>query len=65
MTQDPALRRIASRAAANLVAVVAISAIFGLKAYIDGQTRAALAAKAEHHLALVKTAYDPYLIEQP
>jgi hypothetical protein len=35
MTRNPQIRRLASRAAANLVAVAAISAIFGLKAYID------------------------------
>lgn len=35
MMQNPEFRRLASRTAANLVAVVAVSAIFGLKAYID------------------------------
>lgn len=38
MTNAPALRRLASRAAANLAAVIAVTAIFGLKAYIDGKT---------------------------
>ena len=35
MISSVSIRRVASRAAANLVAVAAISAIFGLKAYID------------------------------
>ena len=38
MMSNPEVRRLASRAAANLVAVVAISAIFGLKAYINEHT---------------------------
>jgi hypothetical protein len=62
MTNDIAIRRIASRAAANLVAVIAISAIFGLKAYIDSQARAAAPMKLAHADAAT---YDPYLIEQP
>jgi hypothetical protein len=41
MTHTASFRRIASRAAANLVAVIAVTAIFGLKAYIDGKARAA------------------------
>lgn len=32
----PAVRRALSRAAANLVAVIAVCAIFGLKAHLDG-----------------------------
>lgn len=39
MIATPKIRRLASRAAANLVAVAAISAIFGLKAYIDLYTK--------------------------
>lgn len=64
MTNDTAIRRVASRAAANLVAVIAISAIFGLKAYIDGQARAAMTPA---NLAYVagETVHDPYLTEQP
>ncbi|MCB9955731.1 MAG: hypothetical protein H6848_07475 [Caulobacterales bacterium] len=38
MMSNPEVRRLASRAAANLVAVAAISAIFGLKAYINEHT---------------------------
>lgn len=41
MTNAPALRRLASRAAANLIAVIAITAIFGLKATIDREAHAA------------------------
>lgn len=37
----PAARRLLSRAAANLVAVIAITTIFGLKAYIDAAARPA------------------------
>jgi hypothetical protein len=65
MTNDIAIRRIASRAAANLVAVIAISAIFGLKAYIDGQARAATATPMKLALGAETSAYDPYLIEHP
>ena len=43
MEHAPAWKRLASRAAANLVAVAAISAIFGLKAFID--SHAAVAAE--------------------
>ena len=54
MTSAPALRRLASRAAANLVAVIAITAIFGLKAVIDRDARpAAHAAHAAAPQALV------------
>ncbi|MEE2690522.1 MAG: hypothetical protein VX640_03165 [Pseudomonadota bacterium] len=38
--RKPGVRRALSRVAANLTAVVAVSAIFGLKAYIDTQGRA-------------------------
>lgn len=68
MTSDIAIRRVVSRAAANLVAVIAISAIFGLKAYIDRETRAASLAPAPANLAYVaaaEPAYDPYFTEQP
>lgn len=41
MSGSPSLRRAVSRAAANVVAVLAITAIFGLKTYIAGQARAA------------------------
>lgn len=49
MTNTASFRRIASRAAANLVAVLAVTAIFGLKAYIDGKARAGHPAGAEAH----------------
>jgi hypothetical protein len=66
MTQAIALRKVASRAAANLVAVVAISAIFGLKAYIDNEARHVFAAPAGSEKAFaVNSSYDPYLTEQP
>lgn len=35
MMNSPQFRRLVSRAAANIVAVAAITAIFGLKTYID------------------------------
>lgn len=60
MMQRPVLHRALSRAAANLVAVAAITAIFGLKAYVDQQTGAGLRAQpAEPAL------YEAYLTEQP
>lgn len=55
MMSNPEIRRIASRAAANLVAVVAISAIFGLKAYIDQYAPPAPVSRA----AAVEIAYAP------
>lgn len=57
MTENPQFRRLASRAAANLVAVAAISAIFGLKAYIDLQVGAKARPAAE--IALVGGSYRP------
>lgn len=52
MTENPQFRRLASRAAANLVAVAAISAIFGLKAYIDLQVGASAASRPAAEIAL-------------
>ena len=49
MTNAPAVRRLASRAAANLVAVIAITAIFGLKAMIDREAHAVTHATASSH----------------
>lgn len=66
MTQAIAMRKVASRAAANLVAVVAITAIFGLKAFIDRQASHVLAAGDDGKAVLASTSdYDPYLTEQP
>ena len=62
MTKSPVINRALSRAAANLVAVAAITAIFGLKAYIDGQARAAGFVESPTTNIAV---YDPYLTEQP
>lgn len=42
-----AVRRAFSRAAANLVAVAAVSMIFGLKSYMDAQARTLVAASAD------------------
>ncbi len=64
MTNDLAIRRIASRAAANLVAVIAITAIFGLKAYIDNQARAHSVASTKV-AAVAGSVYEPYFTEQP
>lgn len=52
MTDNPNFRRLASRAAANLVAVAAISAIFGLKAYIDLYARSHAPEKSSAEIAL-------------
>jgi hypothetical protein len=57
MIENPQFRRLASRAAANLVAVAAISAIFGLKAYIDLQAGAGAAARPAAEIALVGGVY--------
>ncbi len=66
MIEEPALRKVASRAAANLVAVAAISLIFGLKVFIDHQASHALAADLDDKAVLAATSdYDPYLTEQP
>lgn len=53
MIENLQFRRLASRAAANLVAVAAISAIFGLKAYIDLQAGASAATRPAAEIALV------------
>jgi len=56
--------RLAARVAANLTAVAAVSAIFGLKVEIDNGLRRAEAEKfAARQSAIV--AYDPYFTEQP
>jgi hypothetical protein len=66
MMTEAAMRKVASRAAANLVAVVAITAIFGLKAFIDHQASHVLAVRDGDRAVLAATAdYDPYLTEQP
>lgn len=65
MTNAPSLNRLASRAAANLVAIAAISAIFGLKAYIDLQSRGAEIARADTARVAALALYEPYLTEQP
>ncbi|MGE0408355.1 MAG: hypothetical protein AB7P23_03730 [Amphiplicatus sp.] len=59
-----AIRKVASRAAANLVAVAAISAIFGLKAFIDAQAKEIFTDDPASSL-YAASAYDPYLTEQP
>lgn len=57
MFENPQFRRLASRAAANLVAVAVISAIFGLKAYIDLQVGANAAARPAAEIALAGGVY--------
>ncbi|MEQ1930336.1 MAG: hypothetical protein ABL957_07355 [Parvularculaceae bacterium] len=52
------------RAVANLIAVVAVTAIFGLKTHIDTAHRHAEAEKFAARQAAV-VAYDPYFTEQP
>jgi hypothetical protein len=55
---------LAARAAANLVAVAAVSAIFGVKTHLDqGERQAAAERLAARQAALAH--YDPYLTEQP
>ena len=56
--------RIASRALANLVAVIAVTAIFGLKTHMDAGRRQAEAERLAARQAAV-FAYDPYFTEQP
>jgi hypothetical protein len=53
MIEAPTRSRLASRAAANLVAVVAVSAIFGLKAHIDAKAYAAEASRSEAKIAAI------------
>lgn len=65
MKQEIAMRKVISRAAANLVAVAAISAIFGLKAYIDHQATRVIGAGGEEAVLASTSGYDPYLTEQP
>ncbi len=53
--------RLASRALANIVAVAAVTAIFGFKTFINEGARAA--ERVAH--ASADAAYDPYFTEQP
>lgn len=56
--------RLAARAAANAVAVIAVAAIFGFKTHIDQGLR----RQDAENLAARQTAvaaYDPYFTEQP
>ncbi|NWG72049.1 MAG: hypothetical protein HXY23_10640 [Parvularculaceae bacterium] len=64
MSGPTALSRIAPRIAANLVAVAAVSAIFGLKVQIDSGERRAEAERLAARQAAI-AAYDPYFTEQP
>lgn len=52
------------RISANLTAVAAVSAIFGLKVEIDGAQRRAEAERLAARQAAI-AAYDPYFTEQP
>lgn len=64
MSRSNQASRLISRLCANLVAVAAISAIFGLKTHMDAQTRHDAAERlAARHAAI--TLYEPYLTEQP
>lgn len=56
--------RLVSRAIANLVAVAAVTAIFGLKAEIDEKVRHASQDRLAARAAAVG-AYEPYFTEQP
>lgn len=64
MSGTNAPSRLAARLAANLAAVVAVSAIFGLKVQIDAGQRRAEAEKFAARQAAI-AAYDPYFTEQP
>jgi hypothetical protein len=64
MSERPSNSRLAARAAANAVAVIAIAAIFGFKTHIDSGLR----RQEAENLAARQTAvaaYDPYFTEQP
>lgn len=67
----PGVRRALSRAAANLVAVVAVSAIFGLKAQLDAQARTYAQAAEPREVrapggeAIAERSYSAYFTEQP
>jgi hypothetical protein len=65
MSNSKRIARMASRAAANLVAVAAISAIFGAKALLDDQTRAAEHARFAAAAEIAAADHEPYLTEQP
>lgn len=67
----PGVRRALSRAAANLAAVVAVSAIFGLKAQLDAQARTYVQAAEPHETlalggeSIAESSYSAYFTEQP
>ena len=61
MKQAQPIRRIASRAAAHLVAVAAVATIFAAKTLVRHEAHA---AGGESRLAAASS-YDPYLTEQP
>lgn len=56
--------RLLSRAIANIVAVVAVTAIFGLKAEIDAKVRGAEQDRLAARAAAIGS-YEPYFTEQP
>ena len=61
---EAAPARLLSRVIANIVAVAAVTAIFGLKAEIDAQARAAELDRHAARAAAIGT-YEPYFTEHP
>jgi Ni,Fe-hydrogenase I small subunit len=62
MSNKEKIARLCSRILANLIAVVAVTVIFGVKTALDARARPD-AAMAQRMAAV--TSYEPYFTEQP